>query len=540
MLKREKIIIALICTLFLAIVFSTDVKAATATISASSTNIKVGEKVTITTTIKGAAWQISLSGAVSESYADNTDDAEDTTLTKTTTFTPTSAGTYSVNLSGNVTGSNDTSSTPVSGSVKINVEEKANEKPSDTNTTPPSTTTNTPSSNTNTTKDTPANNNTTVANTTTPKKETTTFKSVNETMYTQSRVNLRTNYGTDSDIVTTLPEGTELTRIGYSTSNVNGYSWSKVTYKGKTYYCISKSLTNTKPEEPKENSSEQNENNNVSNEQENNVNNEVTNEISATAQVETTENNDADLIKLEVEGYTLTPSFDPNVYEYNLDVPNDTSSLNIQTEGANSNVKIEVAGNTEIKEESVITIIVHNNETKKDTTYQIIVNKVAGDPATVNAIMKATKKKEQIEKILIIGAFVLILACIILYKITKKDLAENQDDDDNYKEKEQNDIRSKERKSEKDNNERRKEKNTKEEYLTENKSETAERKVVHKKTHNKVEDTSNDLKKENRRSTEKEKVMMVKTSGNNRNDDFEEKLEKIKRKQDRDKRGKHF
>ena len=54
--------------------------------------------------------------------------------------------------------------------------------------------------------------------------------------------------------------------------------------------------------------------------------------------------------------------------------PTDQYTVNFITEGANENINIEVAGNKELKEgENLITILVYNNETKQNSTYQILV-----------------------------------------------------------------------------------------------------------------------------------------------------------------------
>ena len=60
-----------------ALVFSTKVHAASASVSASATNVKPGTKVTITTKINGASWQVKLAGAVTATYSDSTSDAEE-------------------------------------------------------------------------------------------------------------------------------------------------------------------------------------------------------------------------------------------------------------------------------------------------------------------------------------------------------------------------------------------------------------------------------------------------------------------------------
>ena len=85
-IKNKKIIFILFFTILILLLFNIKVNAVSAKLSASSTDVSPGTKVTITTTIQGAAWQINVSGAVSGSYSDNTDDAEDATITKTPTI----------------------------------------------------------------------------------------------------------------------------------------------------------------------------------------------------------------------------------------------------------------------------------------------------------------------------------------------------------------------------------------------------------------------------------------------------------------------
>ena len=120
---KYKLIISMIMFL-LTLTFNSKVNAASASLSVSSTSVTVGTKVKVTTTIKGAAWKLDLRGAVTATYADSTADAEDTTKKETTSFTPKKAGKYTVTLTGNVTGTNDRTSTPISVSKTITVKEK--------------------------------------------------------------------------------------------------------------------------------------------------------------------------------------------------------------------------------------------------------------------------------------------------------------------------------------------------------------------------------------------------------------------------------
>jgi len=74
-----------------------------------------------------------------------------------------------------------------------------------------------------------------------------TFSDGNEKMYTNKRVNIRQSYGTNSLIIQTLPEGTELIRTGVSNGKADGYSWSRVSYNGITGYVITGALTTDAP-----------------------------------------------------------------------------------------------------------------------------------------------------------------------------------------------------------------------------------------------------------------------------------------------------
>ena len=130
----------------------------------------------------------------------------------------------------------------------------------------------------------------------------------------------------------------------------------------------------------------------------------------------------SDLKKLEVKGYTLSPGFSANVYEYKLNVNKDVSSLEIVTEGANDKVSIDVVGNTDLQDgENTITILVKNSQTNKNTTYQILVNK--GEQKATNL---SVKRGSTIRTILI-GLFVIIVIAIVLTFII---MNRKQDDDE--------------------------------------------------------------------------------------------------------------
>ena len=68
---------------FIAISIFSETYAASASISASKTNVKVGEKVTITVSMNAAAWNTNISGAASKSFAGNSDDGNNITKKET-------------------------------------------------------------------------------------------------------------------------------------------------------------------------------------------------------------------------------------------------------------------------------------------------------------------------------------------------------------------------------------------------------------------------------------------------------------------------
>lgn len=153
-----------------------------------------------------------------------------------------------------------------------------------------------------------------------------------------------------------------------------------------------------------------------SNTNENNTTDQNTTTVTETKQTEIK----GDLEKLEVEGYTLTPSFAPNIYEYKLTVNKDVNDIKIITKGKDDNIKIEVAGNTNLKDgENIVTVLVYNEQTKENSTYQIKVNKEDINIDDLNEqISNSVKKAKKIRYILFgIGGF--IIAGIIVFFIGK-------------------------------------------------------------------------------------------------------------------------
>lgn len=132
-------------------------------------------------------------------------------------------------------------------------------------------------------------------------------------------------------------------------------------------------------------------------------------------------NSAVDLVKLAIDGYTLTPEFSADVYEYELNINGNLTELNVIAEGANHNVEIEIVGNKDLQEgENVITILVHNQETGIYSTYQIMVNKTNIDLESLNTTLNDAIKKANLVRTIIIGILIFIVLVIIVFIVMKQ------------------------------------------------------------------------------------------------------------------------
>lgn len=254
------------------------------------------------------------------------------------------------------------------------------------------------------------------------------FNNANETMYvtTDSSVNFRSNYSTSSGVIGALHNGDKVTVIGKATKSVNGITWYKIKFDGKTGYVSSSFLTAKEPKIEKSN------NNNLKSLTVGAY--ELTPEFSAdvteysltvdenvdvlqvtaepedeTAEVEVSGNDNLllgentikikvtaedetvkiytinvtkgeapkiQLKELSIEGYTLSPDFKGDVYSYTLTI-NDVNvkELTINAKTDNEDAKIEILGNKDLKlGENIVTILVKSEDEEEVTTYQIVVN----------------------------------------------------------------------------------------------------------------------------------------------------------------------
>jgi len=323
MKRIYKKLIIICCTIALGILIgSTKVNAANATITASSNNVKVGDKVTITVNANGCLSDLSVSGpGVSGRIDIVSTDLSNKSETKTFSLDTSSVGNKTVTLSGNVV---DSDRTPVQINKSVTVNVVAKEEPKQQQQQQQQQQTPEPA-----------------------KPAEPSFSNVNQTVYAVNEgINVRSSYSTSSSVVGSLKKGDSVQRIG-----IGSNGWSKVSYNGQTAYIMSSLLTTTKPvvEEPKqEDKKEETSSNKV-------------------------------LKDLVVEDYKLTPDFDPENTKYSLTIKSEDDKLKIKATPQDENAKVEITGNENI---TVGNTIVKITVTAPDGTariYTIAVSKSNGE-----------------------------------------------------------------------------------------------------------------------------------------------------------------
>ena len=351
MKKVIKSIFLIIFAIAVLSIFS-QVKAATATISANKTTATVGDSVQVTVKINAATWNIKVSGSASDSIVGVDFDAKNKVTTQTYSIDTSKAGTYTVSISGDISdesaGENDPA-IKVSDSVSITVKAKS-----------------TSGSNS-------GSGNNTGGSTTKPSTPTEKYTDVNEKVYsTTDGLNVRKS--ANGTIIGSLSKGDEVTRTG-----IGNQGWSKIKLSnGTTAYVSSSYLTKTKPaedkpktEEPKKNTTTNEEVNNTTSEGNNETkNNEVGN--NNTGENTTTTDESLGLSSLEIAGVNFSDGFDPSKHIYGLKLNFFVKNLDITAKANKEDAKIEIIGNQDFVEgENNVTILLTSADGKETATYQI-------------------------------------------------------------------------------------------------------------------------------------------------------------------------
>ncbi len=314
---RYKVILTMVFT-FVILLFNQSISsAASANISASSTNVSVGDNVSINVVIDAATWNVKVNGAgVSDSIVGFNSDAVNQTINKSYNLDTSKAGSYTVSISGDVTDATGNSS--AGGSVTVNVVEKANQQPA-TQQEPVQQQTQQQTQQQNQQNQQDQQNQQQKqqqqnqqqkqqqAQPTQPN-----FTNTNQKMYTTGNINLRSSWSISSQAIN-VPAGTEVTVTGTSTQKVEGYVWYRILYNGQTKYVASNLLTSNKPEEKNEKSS-----------------------------------NKA-LKDIVVENYKISPAFNPETTKYQLEVGKDVEKLGISAIKQEDTQKVDISGNENFK-----------------------------------------------------------------------------------------------------------------------------------------------------------------------------------------------
>ncbi len=332
-----KMIFLLLFGMIILFLNSIDSNAATAGISASSQNVNVGDNVNINVSITAATWNVKVSGSgISDSIVGVNTDVQNQTTNQSYKLNTSKAGTYTVMITGDITDANGQKQN-VSYSTTVTVAEK-NANPSEGSQSGEQPKEETPKGETpkqETPKQETQKQETQKQET--PKENTPTFKNTNETVYikqSQSSVNVRQGYTTDTKLLGSLKSGESVTRTG-----IGDNGWSRVTYNGQTAYIISSALTTEEPVKEEETSS-----------------------------------NKA-LKELIIEGYELTPKFNPETTRYSLTLKEGEEKLNITATPEDEKANVTITGNENFDIENSVVRITVTAEDGTTRIYSISVSK---------------------------------------------------------------------------------------------------------------------------------------------------------------------
>lgn len=123
----------------------------------------------------------------------------------------------------------------------------------------------------------------------------------------------------------------------------------------------------------------------------------------------------AELEKIEIEGFNLYPTFKSNIYSYNLDINQDISNLNITAVPLNEKAKVEIEGNENLQEgENIIKINVTAANEETVRTYKINTY-ISSDRVE----LQEENKVPAIILIVILGTCIIALGAFIVIKNRK-------------------------------------------------------------------------------------------------------------------------
>lgn len=403
MKKSLKFLLGII--VFVILIFLGDaVYAADATISAEKTSLKIGESTSITVSVSQTeAWSLTVSsnggkltGTLSSADAAGEEVSKGVINAQ---FSASAAGTYTVSLSGSITGSDLVKKT-VSKPIQITVKEE------------------------------------TLAPESKPETPTTSSKSSDAILKSlkigdwpvtvQDKVDITVDSSYEKLTINAVPKDSKATLSGNGVGAVDleeGTNNFKIIVKAedgttKEYkIVIRRKAATTAPSSPP---------NVIEEEKEESKAEEKTDE----------EAEEFGLSNLVITGIKLNPTFDINVFEYTAEFSEDTDILEIITKASSEDATVEVVGNTNLKiGENLITVMVKSADGETTKTYQITATKnepVVETSATANDTLMNTvvsgiennlevkKKLGRIGLIAVAAIIAVILLGIIVIMNTKK------------------------------------------------------------------------------------------------------------------------
>ena len=413
-MKKKLTIFSIIFIMLVAMVFSNNVFAASASITASSTSIYVGETATINININSTeTWSLNISasgGNLSKTSDADAYGEEKTTTAMTATFSASEPGTYTISLSGTVAGS-DLVKKQVSDSVTVTVKAKETNSGSSGGSS---------SSGSNSGSQDRPNESNVPTETTKPKTET--EKSSNNYL---SGITLSTGtlspefyretfeYTVEFDDTVNLYELTEMeitAQAEDSRASIQG-AGTVTLNEGENSFSINVTA-------------------------ENGAVRTYTIKVNKPAPIEQSSLRLKTLILNGIntngEYQTIDFTLEPEVFEYNLTVPNNISSVSINPTTENEDIIIETNGETTLKEgeNKIVIILTSPSDETITTTYTLNIERQAA------IVEEQGLTQEQIGMIIIggiVGVILLIIIIVLIVKHRRKKKVYDYDEyDDEY------------------------------------------------------------------------------------------------------------
>ena len=392
MRKVKRILLIFAFTLLTITAFS-KVQAASAKITANKNTANVGETVEVTVSINAAAWNLKVSGNASDTIVGYDDNGNNVSTTKKYSVNLSKAGTYTVNLTGDITDTTEQSSN-INTSVSI----------------------------------------TATQNQTQPQQPAATAGgklssiTVNGKTYKDPKQDITVTVGNEVESTTVSAvsaDGSAVSGTGKTTLKV-GSNTVNLKVGGTNYVVRINRLAKVEEETPP-------------------------NLIDET-QTNSDKNEDAlALNSIEIKGFTFTPEFSKDVFSYTLDIDmekNDVSELEINVVPNKQNAKVAITGNKLLQEgENIINITVTSEDGKETVTYQLKVNKIVYSTEVVgqnhdeindlNEELEDTTKTSKTVQIIIVAIAIIGLVCGIIFAIIEyiyTNKKENDNEENEYNE----------------------------------------------------------------------------------------------------------